>query len=232
MLAAEDAGLALLAAWVFYDTVWLAIPLLGPVIVLNGRRFREKRQRERETRFIGEYKELLKNLISGLETGYSVENAFLEAERQHRQLFGEESVLVEDLHAVNAAVALRMPVEKAFMQFAHKYPYEEVLNFASIFSFGKRLGGSYVDNLRTTARKLEEKVDLKQDIAATIAEKRLELSVMSVMPMAIIAYMKCGSPDFLAPVYHNLAGIVIMSGCIGVYVFAMMLGRRVVAIEV
>ena len=89
-----------------------------------------------------------------------------------------------------------------------------------------------MDNLRSTARKLEEKVELKQEIAATFAEKRLELSVMSVMPMAIILYMKLGSPEFLAPMYHNLLGMLIMSGCIIAYLAAMILGKRIVDIEI
>lgn len=219
-------------AWIFYDAFWLAVPLLVPVVLLNGKRFREKQRQEQEKRFIAEYKELLKNLISGLEAGYSVENAFAEAERQHQQLFMEESVLLPELHAINIATALRTPVEKAFEEFANRHPYEEVLSFAEIFSFGKRLGGNYVENLRTTARKLEEKVELKQEIAATFAEKRLELSVMSVMPLGIVVYMKLGSPEFLAPLYHNLLGVAVMSGCIAVYLLAMWLGKRIVDIEI
>ncbi|MBR1634077.1 MAG: type II secretion system F family protein [Lachnospiraceae bacterium] len=232
MLAAEDVGLALLLAWTFYDAYWMAIVLLAPVVFFNGRRYWEKQSQQREKQFIAEYKEMLKNLISGLEAGYSVENAFAEAERQHRQLFPEQSVLAAELHAINAATALRTPIERAFGEFAGRFPYEEVLGFAEIFSFGKRLGGNYVENLRTTARKLEEKVELKQEIAATFAEKRLELSVMSVMPMGIVVYMKLGSPEFLAPMYHNVLGITVMSGCIAVYLGAILLGKRIVEIEI
>lgn len=216
----------------FYDLWGMALVLFIPVAVWNGRRFREKQRRQKEERFIVEYKELLRNLISGLETGYSVENAFLEAERQHRHLFETDSVLLPELHAINGAVALRVPIEKAFHSFAERHPYEEVLSFASIFAFGKRLGGNYIANLRTTARKLEEKMDLKQEITTMFAEKQLELSVMSVMPMVIIAYMKVGSAGFLAPMYRNPVGMIIMTGCIGIYVVALTIGRQIISIEV
>ena len=219
-------------AWLFYDSAWMLLPLVLPVSILNGRRFHEKQKKEFERQFILEYKEFLRNLISGLETGYSVENAFMEAERQHKRLFEEQSVLLKELHAINASVGLRMPIEKAFLQFSERHPYEEVANFASIFSFGKRLGGNYVENLRTTARKLEEKVELKQEIAATFAEKQLELTIMSGMPLGIVIYMKLGSPGFMVPVYHNPLGIAIMTGCMGIYVAAMILGKKVVDIEV
>ncbi len=222
----------MLIAWMFYDLWQMAFVMFLPVAVLNGKRFRMKQQRLKEERFITEYKELLRNLITGLETGYSVENAFLEAERQHKHLFETHSVLLREIHAINGAVALRVPIEKAFRAFAERYPYEEVVSFASIFSFGKRLGGNYIANLRTTARKLEEKMDLKQEIAAMFAEKQLELSVMSVMPLAIIAYMKLGSPTFLAPMYKNPMGMLIMTCSIGIYVAALIIGRRIISIEV
>lgn len=219
-------------SWVFYDSLWASIVLLIPVSYLNGNRYYEKYDRMRREAFISEYKELLKNIISGLETGFSVENTFVEAEQMHLHLYGMESVLISDLHAINAAVALRTPIEKAFEEFANRHPYEEVTSFSSVFSFGKRLGGNYVENLRTTAQKLEEKVGLKQEIAASIAQKRLELSVMSVMPMMIITYMKISSGDFMTPMYDNLVGRIIMSGCILIYVVSLLLGKKVVSIEV
>ena len=232
ILVAEDIGLALLIGWVFYNNLWASIPLLIPVSYLNGNRYYEKHDRRRQENFIAEYKELLKNIISGLETGFSVENTFVEAEKLHLRLYGSDSVLLSDLHAVNAAVKLRTPIETAFEEFAARHPYEEVTSFASVFSFGKRLGGNYIDNLRATARKLEEKVGLKQEIAATIAQKRLELSVMSVMPMLIITYMKISSGDFMSPMYDNLLGRIVMSGCVLVYAAARVLGKKVISIEV
>ncbi|MBQ9631492.1 MAG: type II secretion system F family protein [Lachnospiraceae bacterium] len=231
-LLAENIAASLVVSWLFYDVWWMAAVLFVPLSVLNGRRFREKQKKEFERRFILEYKEFLRNLISGLETGYSVENAFLEAERQHRRLFDEKTVLLGELHAINASVELRTPIEKAFTEFSERHPYEEVESFASVFSFGKSLGGNYVENLRTTARKLEEKVELKEEIAATFAEKQLELQIMSVMPLGIVVYMKLGSPGFMAPVYGNPLGIVIMTGCICIYAVALVLGKKVVDIEV
>ena len=232
LLIVEDISLSAGIAWLFFDSFWWSIPLMGFVIHFNGIRFNEKLTKEKESSFLVEYKELLRNLISGLETGHSVENAFMDAERVHRQLFGENSILMSDLHALNVSVSLRTPVEKAFYDFARIYPYEEVENFASIFSFGKRLGGNYIENLRSTARKLEEKVDLKQDIAANYAQKQLELSIMSIMPSAIIAYLKIASPNFLEPLYHNLFGVMLMSACLAIYLMAILLGNKIVDIEV
>ena len=121
-----------------------------------------------------EYKEFLLGLISSLESGYSVENAFLEAEQGIVRMFGANSVIAGELHRMNAKVELKAPVERAFLEFAASFPYEEAVNFANIFAFAKRLGGDYIRNIRRTAEKIEQKVELKQEITAAVAEKQME----------------------------------------------------------
>ena len=105
-------------------------------------------------------------------------------------------------------------------------------NFAFVFGFGKRLGGEYVKNIRRTIEKIEESIEVKQEIATSIAEKRMELKVMSVMPIAIIAYIKISSPDFINAMYHTPMGIAIMTACIAVYALALYIGQRIVDIAV
>ena len=87
-------------------------------------------------------------------------------------------------------------------------------------------------NIRRSAQKIEEKIDLSQEIEAAIAEKQFELKAMMVMPVGILAYMKLSSPTFLEPVYHNAFGAAVMSGCIGVYLASIYLGKRIVDIKV
>lgn len=223
--------MSVVVAWVFYDAWWglLCFPLVAYV---NGLRYADKKKKAREKQFMVEYKEFLLGLIASLESGYSVENAFVEAEQTILRMFGREGVIASELHRLNGKVALMHPVERAFLEFAETFSYEEAISFANIFAFAKRLGGDYVKNIRRTAEKIEEKVELKQEIVAAVAEKQMELNVMTVMPMAIIAYLRVGSDEFLAPMYHNIGGAIFMTLCIGLYVAAIILGKRIVDIRV
>ena len=223
--------MAILIAWIFYDA-WWGMLCLPAAAYVNGIRYRDKKRKATEKQFMVEYREFLLGLISSLESGYSVENAFVEAEQTILRMFGDKSVIAGELHRLNAKVELKCPVERAFVEFAEAFPYEEATNFANIFSFAKRLGGDYIRNIRRTAEKIEEKVELKQEIVAAVAEKQMELNVMTVMPMAIIAYLRIGSGEFLAPMYHNLFGAVFMTVCIALYAAAIALGKKIVDIRV
>ena len=74
--------------------------------------------------------------------------------------------------------------------------------------------------------------DVKKEIEATLAAKKSEQLIMSLMPAGIILYMRLTSPGFLDVLYGNPFGICAMTVCLGIYAGAYWMGRRIVDIEV
>ena len=218
-------------AYIFYNSVWGMI-LFVPEYQIIKRAYQSYQRRQAKVHFQKEFKEFLLCINNALQTGHSMENAFLDAEHELQLIFREESVMYREVREINRQVRLAVPVEVAFQRFAEKYPYDEVQTFAEIFSFGKRLGGNYTKNLRRTVQKLEEKMQLQQEIQTMTAEKRLELSVMAIMPLGILVYMRLGTGDFMAPLYGNAIGVVLMTAALLMYVGMIYLGIRIIRIDV
>ena len=86
--------------------------------------------------------------------------------------------------------------------------------------------------IQTSARMLGDKIDIKKEIETTLAAKKAEQMVMSLMPAGIILYLKLTSPGFLGVLYGNPFGIAAMTLCLGIYGFSYWLGRKIVDIEV
>lgn len=223
----EDLLITILIAWLFYRSP-LAMVYIFPVGYINRKRRLEAIEDKKQEAFHLQFRELLNILASSISAGYSVERAFIQGEKEMEELFGEKQVFKEDLHRLNSNVHLNMPVESAFLEFAKKWPYEEVLGFAEIFAFAKRLGGDYSVNIRKTAISIGDHLELRQEIQAITADKRMELRVMCVMPVGILLYITLASPEFLAGSYHNAAGILVMTICLGVYTLAVWLGKRII----
>ncbi|RRF96847.1 MAG: hypothetical protein DUD27_02810 [Lachnospiraceae bacterium] len=179
-----------------------------------------------------EYREMFISITGSLQTGYSIERAFLESTEPLRIIYGEKSVLLPHLVELNSKVRLRKPVEQAFEELSEKFDSEDLSDFAEIFRFGKRLGGDYIENIKSSTRRISERVEVKQEIRASIAQQQLELKVMMVMPLGILAYMKISAPEFLTPSYGNFIGIVVMTACLAVYVGCIALGRKIIDIRV
>ena len=48
----------------------------------------------------------------------------------------------------------------------------------------------------------------------------------------ILIYLSLSSPGFLAPLYHNIFGIIVMTALLLMYLAALMVIERIVAIEI
>ena len=162
----------------------------------------------------------------------SLENSFLQAEGQLAMLGEEGKDMIYALHQMNQKVKVNIAVEQAYMELAEQMDLEEACAFGEILLFAKRLGGNYGKNIQRTATKLGEKMSLQEEITTMMAQKKLEMKVMLVIPLAIIAYVRLTSADLLAVLYGNLAGGLIMSACLVVYVLMALWSRRIMDIVI
>ena len=62
---------------------------------------------------------------------------------------------------------------------------------------------------------LGDKIDVKKEIEATLAAKKAEQMIMSLMPAGIILYLQLTSPGFLEVLYGNAFGVCAMSALSG-----------------
>ena len=148
------------------------------------------------------------------------------------KLYSKESLLLPYVHIMNQKLAMNIQLEKAFAEFAEAVEIEEAISLADIISFAKRSGGDYGKNIRETAMKIEDNLAIKQEIETITTEKRLELKVMCIMPMGILGYITLTSSSFIAPLYGNIVGVALMTACLIAYGFLIMLGRRIIEINV
>ena len=55
---------------------------------------------------------------------------------------------------------------------------------------------------------------------------------MSMVPGVMILYMQVTSSGFLDVLYHNLPGVLVMTGCLVVYLLAWRVSGKILQIEV
>ena len=164
--------------------------------------------------------------------GYSLENAVLEARKDLDRIYGPDGEMTRELTYMAAQMRLSVPVEKLFYDLGCKSQVEDIRNFSQILVQSKRMGGNMRETLQQSVRIIEDKIDAKKEIDAMLAARKMEHNFMSLMPAGIILYMRITSPGFLDVLYHNTAGIVLMTLCLIVYAGAFFWGRRMAGIEV
>ena len=55
---------------------------------------------------------------------------------------------------------------------------------------------------------------------------------MAVIPAGILIYMNLSSPEYMAVLYENSAGHLMMAGALAAYAAALILGRKILDIRV
>lgn len=229
--AAQSTILCGLLDYLFYKNWWI---MLGAVpVTLFYLKWKKKqliRQRKKQLNY--QFKDALNALSVAVQAGYSVENAVSACARDLERLYTSGGDIVEEFRYIESQQKVSVPVEELFTDLGNRSHVEDIENFASVFYAAKRTGGDMDKVIQKVARMLGDKIDVKKEIEATLAAKKSEQMIMSLMPAGIILYLQLTSPGFLSVLYGNLFGICAMTICLLIYGAAYWMGRKIVDIEV
>lgn len=215
MLAILAGGLLLFGiGYLFYHNLLLSL-LLVPGGTYAPRLLRDYLRQRRRSALNLQFKQTLFSLSSSLSAGRSVENAFREAVEDLRMLDPEGgSDMIFELNIICARMEYGQPVEEALQDFSRRAGMEDVERFADVFSVCKRTGGDLVEIVRRTSTIIGEKLDIQQDIAVSIAQKKFEAKALLASPLAMVLFMSLTAGDYMQPMYTG-AGIAISTLALG-----------------
>jgi len=228
---AKALGITVVTVWLYYRSLWLTLLLL-PLFIWHFRMMEEECVRKKEMEFQVQFKEAIQAVSAALNTGYSVENAFREAQKELKLIYPETARISKELLFIIRQLRIHVPMEQILEELGMRVQIEDVRNFVIVFAAAKKNGGNMIAIIQDTVRQIGDKIDVKREIDTILAAKRYEFRVMSAIPYAIIGYMSFSFPEFMDSLYGNIFGIGVMTVCLGIYMGAYYLGVRMIRIEV
>lgn len=231
LMVLKSSSVTGLTAWLFYRSAWAALFLL-PVWMGYYRRLERECLIRKKQKFLLQFKEMLQTISSALNTGYSIENAVKESQKELKLIYSEREPISKELLILVRQLRMQITVEQAIEEMALRTGLEDVNSFADVFVTAKRSGGDMIAIIKNTAGQIADKIDVRREIQTVLAAKQYEFKVMSLIPYAMIAYMSLSFPEFMTCLYGNLAGMGVMTICLLVYIGAYYLGIRLIEIEV
>ncbi|WP_135551006.1 type II secretion system F family protein [Paenibacillus cymbidii] len=209
------AGIVLAGAgYLFYNSVWMA--LLFALLALRFPRMRAAALvAGRKAELVMQFRQSLFSLSSSLSAGRSVENAFTDAIPDLKLLYPERGAfIIAEFERIRGKLNNGEPIEAALRDFGGRSGVEDIANFADVFVICKRSGGNLVEVVRRSAHLIGEKIEIQQEIAVMVAQKRFESKALGLAPVGIVALLAISSPDYMAPLYGNAAGFAVMTACL------------------
>ncbi len=218
-------------AYVFYRSFWAFV--LYPGIYLAVRRWiKEEDKKRREELMKEHFMNGMQVLNTSLQAGLSMENAWKEVEKETFLLYGETSEFYREIREINRTVTFNMPIERLFLDFAQRSKIEEVVRFAEMFDYGKRSGGNWKKIIDNTVFRMCEQYETQKEIEVMLAAKKMEQKIMNLIPIGMLLFLQMSAWDYVAILYHNVLGVICMTVCLGVYVFAIALSEKIMKIQV
>ncbi len=215
----------------FYGSFAMSIilfPLTIPWILLQ----KEKKQREENHELGIQFKDAIMAVSTAQKAGYSIENSFLEANRDMRLLYGKHAPICRELTRIDKGIKNNISIEQMIKELGIRSENKDIEEFAGVFAVAKRSGGNMTEIIERCVDVIGKKMEVENEIDVLIAAKRMEAQIMEIVPFGIMGYVGLTNPGFFDPLYGNALGIVVMTSCLAIYIAAYLMTEKIIAIEI
>lgn len=222
---AEGSIIVTLFAYFFYRSI-IAFFILLPAVSLYRKEKKKGIYKERKRKLEEEFKETMQAVQTNLQSGYSMENAFVESYGYVVGIFGENCDMAKELLWIKKGIKSGDTLEHLLIDLAKRCPESAIEDFSYIYSVACKTGGNWNEIFKKTITGISQRMEIKEEIEIMIHGKKLESKVMCLIPFFILFYMDATSKGYFDVLYHNVPGIVIMTFCAVVYLAAFYMTER------
>lgn len=226
----EAVGIVLFFAYFFYRSVFAAVPLI-PVGMFFLKRKKAELGKKQKNLLKVQFKEAVLSISAGMRAGYSAENAMRECCKDMVRMFGRESLICQELVYILGGMSNNIPLEKLLQDFGGRSGVDEIREFGEIFEISKKNGGNIGQIIAQTVDIISRKLEVDREIETLISAKKLEQKIMNVVPFLILFYVNATSKGFFDMLYHNVAGVIIMTVGIAIYGAAICMEDKIMEIR-
>lgn len=221
----------LIAAYMFFDSYYVFIVLIifYPLFITWIRRNKTVKRREELKK---QFCELISCVSTSLNAGYSVENSFRTSINEMIKTYGDKADITVELIEIISKLEIGVPLSVSLLEFASRARVEDISDFITVFIEATKSGGDLNEIIKNTVTIVQDKRRIENEIEAMLKGKMLEQKVISVIPLLIFIYLKFSSGEFIGILYHNIAGICVMSLCLTIYVVSLIMSEKIVRIKV
>ncbi|MBQ8627787.1 MAG: type II secretion system F family protein [Agathobacter sp.] len=208
--------------------VFIGVGLLAAKIFIPAITAKLKEQRDKKLQ--KQFLDFLETLLVSLTAGNTVNDSFINAERDLQNQYSEGEMIVRELMEITTGLSNGKTLEEMLISFGDRSNNEDILNFSNVMSNCYRLGGDFKDVVRKTSDIINDKIAVAQEIETKISSNKLQLNAMTLMPIALVAMLKMSSPSF-AENLSSFLGVLVTTVAIGIFVASYFWGQKIVDIR-
>jgi tight adherence protein B len=224
-------GLAVIG-WAFYGSLIAAAALV--LLAIPGEKYYKKTLvRKRKARLNSQFKDLLISLSASFQAGRQMRESLAEAEVNLKLIYGDDEPIMLELRDILRRMGSGGESEKDVLyDFSIRSENEDIMSFFDIYFACLSTGGNMSKVISSSVNVLQDKMYIAKEIETMVAQKKYESKLLVLLPVAIVMLLKLMSPGYLAPLYGNFVGVVIMSVSILTLAVSVLWSDKITQIEV
>lgn len=142
------------------------------------------------------------------------------------------SPMSEELTLALKEYELGTPLDRALEAMAQRIGSRTVTSALLMLRIARNTGGNLNETLESGAAALREMARLEGVVRAKTAEGKAQAFVISAIPFPLVGAMQWLSPGFLQPLFNKPMGHLVLLGAAGLWVCALIMAQRIVAVDV
>jgi tight adherence protein B len=221
--------LGLLAVIVLGSWLRLSMPLAVAAGVATGLLpwlFVSYRRSRRMARFETQLPEALDLMLRALRSGHSFPSAL--------QMVGEEmpDPVASEFSTVHDEVNFGVAMEQALTNLTARVPLTDLRYFVVAVLIQRDSGGNLTEVLGNLSRLIRERLKLRNKVKVMSADGRLSAWILTLMPFALAALMNTFNPGFMAPLWTDPIGIVMLQYLLTMMAVGVVVMQKIIRIRI
>lgn len=227
-LAKDDYGNATIMTYVLNTLVFCVVGLATGKVFLP---MRAKQIIEKKRKILNsQFRDMLEGLTTAIGAGKNIPDAFTSVKDDLANQYNEDSFILNEVNVILDGLQNNINIEDLLLDFGNRSGINEISNFANVFKVCYRKGGNIKDVIRNTHEILSDKMEINEEVMTIISSSRLNLNIMTIMPIFMIAAIKMMSPDFAAN-FATPSGIIATVVAVVIFVLAYFIGKKIMVIK-
>lgn len=215
-----------LVIFIFYR---LAILAVGAGIVfglINVFLSARKASKNRLIKLRMQFFDLLEAMSVAMRAGSPVLRSLQSAREDLILLYPTDSDIITELDIIIGKFNNAMPLSESFSDFAKRSGLEDIGSFASIYRAIEGKSSRADEIVRDTQQIIADKMEIEMEIDTMMTAAKSEVNIMLFMPLVILGIIGYAGAGFMDAIYTTLAGRLVSTGGLIVFILSFILARK------
>lgn len=215
----------------FYRSAWTVLFAAGSVLM--RKKYESIRAGARKEQLLEGFRDTLYTISGSVAAGRQMPAALEDAARQAGASYGNDScIYIELRHICQIYDSAHGDIGELLTDFGRRSGLDEIRQFASSYDICRNNGGDVEGVCLKSASLLLDKIAFRSEVLAMTAQKKLDISLLTAMPVLMLLILNLSSFSYIAPLYSGLLGRSLMTLCLGGIAASVFLSIRITEIGI